>query len=79
VNTIDLMEALDEGLICGAGLDVLENENIKSYGSSDRAMLTNLTQRSNVIITPHIGGYSYEALEKMANVVLEKLDLPPRD
>ena len=79
VNTIDLMEALDEGLICGAGLDVLENENIKSFGSSDRAMLTNLTQRSNVIITPHIGGYSYEALEKMANVVLEKLDLPPRD
>lgn len=79
VNTIDLMEALDEGLICGAGLDVLENENIKSYGSSDRAMLTNLTQRPNVIITPHIGGYSYEALEKMANVVLEKLDLSPRD
>jgi len=79
VNTIDLMEALDEGLICGAGLDVLENENIKSYGSSDLAILTNLTQRPNVIITPHIGGYSYEALEKMANVVLEKLDLPARD
>ncbi|PHX74395.1 MAG: hydroxyacid dehydrogenase [Chitinophagaceae bacterium] len=79
VNTIDLMAALDEGLICAAGLDVLENENIKSYGSSDLAMLTNLTQRPNVIITPHIGGYSYEALEKMANVVLEKLDLPPRD
>lgn len=79
VNTIDLMEALDEGLICGAGLDVLENENIKSYGSSELAMLTNLTQRPNVIITPHIGGYSYEALEKMADVVLEKLELPPRD
>ena len=79
MNTIDLMAALDEGLICAAGLDVLENENIKSYGSSDLAMLTNLTQRPNVIITPHIGGYSYEALEKMANVVLEKLDLPPRD
>ena len=79
VNTIDLMEALDEGLICAAGLDVLENENIKSYSSSDLAMLTTLTQRPNVIITPHIGGYSYEALEKMANVVLEKLDLSPRD
>ena len=78
VNTIDLIEALDNGLICAAGLDVLENENVKSYGGEELSMLTNLTERPNVIITPHIGGYSHEALEKMANVVLEKLELPPR-
>lgn len=78
VNTVDLVEALDTGLIGAAGLDVLENENVKSYGAEELSMLTNLTQRPNVIITPHIGGYSHEALEKMANVVLGKLELPPR-
>lgn len=78
VNTVDLLEALDSGLICAAGLDVLENENVNSYSAEELSMLSNLTQRPNVIITPHIGGYSHEALEKMANVVLEKLELPPR-
>ena len=73
VDTSALQKALDAGWIAGAGLDVLENEQLASYSAKEKQQLQDLTGRSNVIITPHIAGYSHEALFKMADLIVQKL------
>jgi len=75
VNENDLRNALTEGLISGAGLDVLENEKLSSHSEKEKELFNWLLTRPNVIITPHIAGYSHEAFVKMSEVLLQKLGL----
>ena len=75
MDTAAVIEALDMGLIAGAGLDVLENEDFMHYSNAENELFANLSARQNVIITPHIAGYSVEALENMAKVILTKLGM----
>lgn len=74
-DTNSIIRALDNGLVKGAGLDVLENEQLSTYSAAETELLQNLLMRSNVIVTPHIAGYSEEAFFKMAMVILEKLGM----
>ncbi|HJS55606.1 MAG TPA: NAD(P)-dependent oxidoreductase [Chitinophagaceae bacterium] len=73
VNTKDLKNALINGLIAGVGLDVLENEKLAAYSEDEKTMLNWLLDQPNVVITPHIAGYSQEAFLKMSEILLEKL------
>jgi D-3-phosphoglycerate dehydrogenase len=73
VNTQDLKSAILNGTIAGAGLDVLENERLSSYTTEEQALFEWLIDQPDVIITPHIAGYSHEAFLKMSEVLLEKL------
>lgn len=74
-DTAALIRALDAGLIKGAGLDVLENERLQSYSTEEQEQLSNLLARTNIIITPHIAGYSNEAFYLMSKVLLDKLHI----
>ena len=67
----DVLQALDSGLLRGAVLDVLENEKLDKLTSSQRQTFNSLKKKSNVILTPHIAGWTFESHVKI-NVALVK-------
>ena len=58
VNEDDLVQALREGIIRGAALDVFEHEPLMAEGLADL--------KQNLIVAPHVGSATVETREKMA-------------
>jgi D-3-phosphoglycerate dehydrogenase len=76
VVTADLVEALKTGKILGAGLDVLEYEkgSFESLFSSKMPKAFQyLIQSENVLLTPHVAGWTVESKEKLAQVIVDKI------
>lgn len=76
VVTKDLVEALKTGKILGAGLDVLEYEktSFENLFSSDMPeAFKYLIHAENVILTPHVAGWTVESKEKLAQTIVNKI------
>ncbi|SEP73573.1 2-hydroxyacid dehydrogenase [Flavobacterium urocaniciphilum] len=76
VVTADLVAALQSGKVLGAGLDVLEYEKLSFEtlfeGEKPKAF-EYLLQANNVLLTPHIAGWTFESKEKLAQVIVDKI------
>ena len=75
-NVVDasiLPELLQSGRLLGAGLDVWEGEPPERMGTEQRAIMLQLAALPQVVVTPHIAGYTFEALYKMSAVLLQRI------
>ena len=73
VNTEDLIFALKDGKVSGAGLDVLENETKSFFSLNDDDSFEEIKKFENVILTPHTAGWSNESKIKLAEVTVYKI------
>ena len=73
VNTKDLLLGLNQGKILGAALDVLENEQLNLLNTEEKILFEQLCKHENVILSPHIGGWTHESYVKISQVLLDKL------
>ena len=77
VITADIVDALKSGKILGAGLDVLEYEKLSFENlfidSEKPAAFQYLLDSENVILTPHIAGWTFESHEKLAQTIVDKI------
>lgn len=76
VVTNDLVKALKSGKILGAGLDVLEYEKTSFehlFSSEMPEPFQYLIQAENVILTPHVAGWTVESKAKLAQTIVDKI------
>jgi D-3-phosphoglycerate dehydrogenase / 2-oxoglutarate reductase len=77
VVTADLVAALQSKKILGAGLDVLEYEKLSFENLFDEDTKNEafeyLRKADNVLLTPHIGGWTFESHEKLAQTIVDKI------
>jgi D-3-phosphoglycerate dehydrogenase len=73
VKLKDLNDALISGKIRGAALDVLENEKLSTLTEEQKTWFKGLCENENVILTPHIAGWTYESYKKISIVLGEKI------
>ena len=76
VVTKDLVEALKSGKILGAGLDVLEYEKTSFENLFSTEMpeaFQYLINAENVLLTPHVAGWTIESKEKLAQTIVNKI------
>ena len=76
VVTKDLVSALESGKILGAGLDVLEYEKLSFetlFSEEMPSEFKKLLNFNNVILTPHVAGWTVESNIKLAQTIVEKI------
>jgi D-3-phosphoglycerate dehydrogenase len=77
IVTADLVVALQSGKVLGAGLDVLEYEKLSFetlfQDPTTPEAFQYLLNAKNVILTPHIAGWTFESHERLAQVIVNKI------
>lgn len=69
IDSNALLTSLQNKKIAGAALDVIEDE----YNTLNNKLIAYSKQNENLIITPHIGGNTYESFTKTELFLLDKL------
>ena len=73
VDTLALHRGMTEGKITGSCLDVFEKEPLSKFSGEVKMAMDHLLTLPNVIVTPHIAGYTREALVKMSHSLLKQI------
>ncbi len=73
VNTNDVVNGLENGQILGACLDVFENEKPLTFTSEENSLYNKLYDMDNVVLTPHVAGWTHESLFRITQVLLQKI------
>jgi D-3-phosphoglycerate dehydrogenase len=73
LNALDLMNALDAGIVSLAALDVLPFEKSSLEGLDENHLFEKLLTYPNVLITPHVAGWTNESYYKLSYVLFEKI------
>lgn len=73
LRTSSVINMLKSGTLFGVGLDVLENEKLHTYTEYEKKQLEELMSFPNVLVTPHVGGWTFESYERINKVICKKL------
>ncbi len=73
LNLSDAYKMLEDGVLDGVALDVMDNEQTATYTIEEKNFLHKLSHHPKVIITPHIAGKSHSTRFQHAQVILRKI------
>lgn len=73
VCTEDLIAALESGKMGGACLDVFEHEKPSTFTEKEKTLYSRLHLLENVVLSPHVAGWTRESKKLLAEVLLEKI------
>ncbi len=68
-----MVEALESGEMGGACLDVFWNEKPQTFTDQEKGWYDRLHQLENVVLSPHVAGWTQESKRLLAEVLLEKI------
>lgn len=68
-----LLDGLNRKKILGACLDVFENEKPATHTDDEKNLYLRLYQYANVVLTPHVAGWTVESKQKIALTLLKKI------
>jgi D-3-phosphoglycerate dehydrogenase / 2-oxoglutarate reductase len=69
----DIATGLQNGSLRGVCLDVLENEKLHNLSPEQQTAFDYLRQSNQVILTPHIAGWTYESYERINHVLVKQM------
>ena len=73
VRIKDLLQAMNEGKVLGAGLDVLEFEAFSNELDAVPNELKQMFERNDVVFSPHVAGWTRESHYKLSYYLAEKI------
>ena len=68
-----LVRGLQAGTLHGAALDVLDNEKLNALTAAQQAAFNFLSTAPNVVLSPHIGGWTHESYARINEVLVGKI------
>lgn len=72
VNTQAVLNAIAQGKILGAGLDVLQTEKFPAL--AEQLWYNDLKTNEKILLTPHVAGWTFDSYRKISEVLAEKLE-----
>ena len=73
VQTQAVLNAIKQGKILGAGLDVLETEKFPALG--EQPWFEELKNNGKILLSPHVAGWTFESYRKISEVMASKIKM----